>query len=288
MGCGLFRRAGNAPGLCAFDRGNERESGMAEGAEASVRRVGLTGGLLGFALGGFFDGILLHQILQWHHLLSAIDPDDARLQVMADGLFHALMYLLALVGLWQLWPLARDMRVSTELLVAAMLAGFGTWHVVDAIMSHWLLEIHRIRMDSASPLFWDLLWLAVFGILPIAAAILLARGSGPGRGASSATLGVIAVLVGGAGYQAMQTPGDQEFSTVFLLPGTDSHSLFSAAASIDARVAWMDASGSLVVLAHRPGERSPLSLLMRGAIAIDAGLLPAGCFAWLRIDRSGF
>ena len=29
---------------------------MAEGAEASVRRVGLTGGLLGFALGGFVGG----------------------------------------------------------------------------------------------------------------------------------------------------------------------------------------------------------------------------------------
>lgn len=28
------------------------------------------GAALGFALGGFFDGILLHQILQWHHLLS--------------------------------------------------------------------------------------------------------------------------------------------------------------------------------------------------------------------------
>lgn len=28
------------------------------------------GYLLGFALGGFFDGILLHQVLQWHHLLD--------------------------------------------------------------------------------------------------------------------------------------------------------------------------------------------------------------------------
>jgi Predicted membrane protein len=28
---------------------------------------------LGFGLGGFFDGILLHQILQWHHLLSGIE-----------------------------------------------------------------------------------------------------------------------------------------------------------------------------------------------------------------------
>jgi uncharacterized membrane protein len=26
--------------------------------------------VLGFGLGGFFDGIILHQVLQWHHLLS--------------------------------------------------------------------------------------------------------------------------------------------------------------------------------------------------------------------------
>ena len=38
-----------------------------------IRRAGL---LLGFAMGGFFDGILLHQILQWHHLLSAIQTES--------------------------------------------------------------------------------------------------------------------------------------------------------------------------------------------------------------------
>ena len=28
---------------------------------------------LGFALGGFADGILFHQVLQWHHLISLVD-----------------------------------------------------------------------------------------------------------------------------------------------------------------------------------------------------------------------
>ena len=50
-----------------------------------------SGYLLGFALGGFFYGILLHQILQWHHLLSAINSMDIRFQVAADGYFHAFM-----------------------------------------------------------------------------------------------------------------------------------------------------------------------------------------------------
>src|SRR5690606_37996060 len=55
------------------------------------------GYLLGFAIGGFFDGILLHQILQWHHLLSGLGdggPGDLRFQILADGLFHLMMYVL--------------------------------------------------------------------------------------------------------------------------------------------------------------------------------------------------
>src|SRR5919112_322861 len=72
-------------------------------ARTASRRQSWTGYVLGFALGGFFDGILLHQILQWHHLLSAIDGGDIRFQVAADGYFHALMYGVAAVGLWLLW-----------------------------------------------------------------------------------------------------------------------------------------------------------------------------------------
>lgn len=60
--------------------------------------------VLGFALGGFFDGILLHQILQWHHLLSLVSGlSDIRLQILWDGYFHALMYVIAALGLWGLW-----------------------------------------------------------------------------------------------------------------------------------------------------------------------------------------
>ncbi|MCO5963682.1 DUF2243 domain-containing protein [Sinorhizobium meliloti] len=56
---------------------------------------------VGLSIGGFFDGILLHQILRWHHLLSgiAVRAADLQLQVMADGFFHLTMYVLLLAGL---------------------------------------------------------------------------------------------------------------------------------------------------------------------------------------------
>jgi Predicted membrane protein (DUF2243) len=42
----------------------------------------LAGVLFGLGLGGFFDGIVLHQLLQWHHMLSNWYPivDVAALQ----------------------------------------------------------------------------------------------------------------------------------------------------------------------------------------------------------------
>lgn len=72
--------------------------------------LGRSAALLGFSLGGFFDGILLHQILQWHHLLSDVHADglqDLRLQVLADGIFHLVMYLIAVVALVGLWRARR-------------------------------------------------------------------------------------------------------------------------------------------------------------------------------------
>ncbi|MER9844263.1 DUF2243 domain-containing protein [Mesorhizobium australicum] len=40
------------------------------------------------------DGIVLHQILQWDHLLSGLAGpagSDLRFQIMADGRFHLFM-----------------------------------------------------------------------------------------------------------------------------------------------------------------------------------------------------
>ena len=49
--------------------------------------------LLGIGLGGFADGILLHQILQWHNMLSSrVAPTDLiamKYNMVWDGLFHA-------------------------------------------------------------------------------------------------------------------------------------------------------------------------------------------------------
>jgi len=238
-----------------------------------------SGYLLGFSLGGFFDGILLHQILQWHHLLSAIDADDVRFQVAADGYFHALMYVIAGIGLWML---ATSRQVSPRLLLADALIGFGVWHVVDGLLSHWLLGIHRIRMDSGNPLLWDLLWLAVFGLVPLVVGVLMRRGVGgdsPRQSAGAARV-LMALLTAAAGFQAMR-PQENGFTAVLFAPGTGQAEIMRAVVSVDGQMVWSDRTGELVVM-RLAGETSAWRLFRQGAILVSGGGLPPGCFTNLR------
>ncbi len=258
-------------------------------------RFRTTGFLLGFALGGFFDGILLHQILQWHHLLSGIDSApfaDLQVQVLADGLFHALMYVIAVIGLWMLWCRRRGFASAgaDRALVAWGLIGFGTWHIVDALLSHWLLGIHRIRMDSGDPLFWDVLWLVVFGLVPAAAGWFLQRGGADGsaggspRGSRRATApAVLALAVLTAGPVAALPPPDLSTVMVLFRPGMTPEAIFRAVAAVDGAVVWSDPSGKLWAIDMPPDQSGILgagTLYRHGALIVGNGLLPVGCFNW--------
>lgn len=252
------------------------------------------GGLLGFALGGFFDGILLHQILQWHHLLSALEGAafaDLRVQVLADGLFHAAMYGIAGVGLWLLWrQRARFARPGADRrLAAAALVGFGVWHLVDAVLFHWTLGFHRIRMDAAQPLAWDLLWAAVFGLGPVLLGGLLWRGRGRGDGSGSGgprrravfpLLLAAAVLVGGP--VAARAPDDGKgFVTALFPSGLSPRDGFLVAADLDARVVWSSADGQVWMLDLPDPARAHRVYAHGGWIVAGIGL-PAGCFSFAR------
>jgi uncharacterized membrane protein len=73
--------------------------------------------LFGLGLGGFFDGIIFHQILQWHHMLSnagypATSIDNLKVNTLWDGIFHAGTYLFVVGGLIQLWKTARRAHVE--------------------------------------------------------------------------------------------------------------------------------------------------------------------------------
>lgn len=129
----------------------------------------MAGGIfLGIGLGGFFDGIVFHQILQWHHMISHVHAHPTTTvagledNTLADGLFHAAVWIVTVVGLFLLWAALRDSHgtLSTRVFVGSLLLGWGLFNVVEGIVDHHLLQLHHVKEDSNHRLALDLAFLA--------------------------------------------------------------------------------------------------------------------------------
>jgi uncharacterized membrane protein len=141
--------------------------------------------VLGLGLGGFIDGILLHQVLQWHHLLTDTGdhPSDTvsglEANTLADGFFHLATWLLVVAGMlltvraWQRRELAPPWRVHFGML----LAGWGAFNLVEGLIDHQLLGIHHVRDDLGGPLGWDLAFLGLGALLLVTGLTLARQGS---------------------------------------------------------------------------------------------------------------
>lgn len=141
--------------------------------------------LFGIGLGGLIDGIVLHQILQWHHMVSHVDDypmttlDGLEANTLADGFFHLATWICLLAAslltlrAWQQGRIAPNWRFHSGLL----LAGWGLFNVVEGVVDHHLLGVHHVRDDKGAPLAWDLGFLGV-GALLIAGGWALHRAGG--------------------------------------------------------------------------------------------------------------
>lgn len=135
--------------------------------------------LLGIGFGGFFDGIFLHQILQWHHMLSSTGDSPTTTvagleeNTLADGLFHGVTFVAALAGLFVIWSaLKRGALLSGKHLVGMMLAGWGLFNLVEGVIDHQILTVHHVNGDNV--VLWDTLFL-VFGAALLVGGLMLAR-----------------------------------------------------------------------------------------------------------------
>lgn len=142
--------------------------------------------VMGVGLGGLFDGIVLHQILQWHHFLT--DTGDHPMtsvagleaNTLADGFFHVATWFLVVGGMalalraWQRGELAPPWRLQ----IGMLLLGWGVFNVVEGLIDHQILGIHHVRDDLGGPIGWDLGFLA-FGLALIVIGWLLGRGARP-------------------------------------------------------------------------------------------------------------
>ena len=138
------------------------------------------GVLLGIGLGGFVDGIVLHQILQWHHMLtSAGYPADSvsnlRLNTLFDGIFHAATWIAVAIGLVVLHRvIRRGYAWSGDRLIGGVAIGWGAFNLVEGVVDHHLLGLHHVKENAANPMLWDLGFLA-FGAMLVVVGLTLSR-----------------------------------------------------------------------------------------------------------------
>ncbi|MFP5311372.1 MAG: DUF2243 domain-containing protein [Actinomycetes bacterium] len=164
-----------------------RDSAGAAKARAAVAPAFL----LGMGLGGFVDGIVLHQLLQWHHMLTHTEAGNARtlagldLNTLADGVFHGGMWVLVATAAILALRARRNGTLSPSWTfhLGLVLLGWGVFNVVEGLVDHQLLGIHHVRDDLGGPLAWDLGFLALSVVLAAAGWLLYRRAVRLPRGA---------------------------------------------------------------------------------------------------------
>ena len=140
------------------------------------RGIGFPGIMLGVGLGGFVDGIVLHQILQWHHMLTSADTANIdigsyppttvhglQINTLWDGFFHAFTWLAVLVGLGVLYSRITGSPGhvwASRVLWGWILFGWGLFNLIEGIIDHHILGIHHVISGPQQTLA-DLLFLAL-------------------------------------------------------------------------------------------------------------------------------
>jgi len=132
--------------------------------------------VLGLGFGGFADGIVLHQILGWHHLVCVTEHcrptsiEHLQRQITQDGFFHLVVWLISLAGTVMLFRAARRPAAvwSGKVLCGAMLAGWGLFNFTEGLIDHHIFGIHHVLPGSPHQFLWDMLFLASGAVFVIA------------------------------------------------------------------------------------------------------------------------
>ncbi len=127
-----------------------------------------SGLLIGAGLGGFVDGIVFHQILQWHHMLSSMFPPNnlvnLKVNMFWDGIFHSAVWVMTAAGLALLWRAGqrRDVPWSGKTFLGSLMVGWGLFNLVEGLLDHQFLGIHHVVEVAAHQAAWDAVFL-LFG-----------------------------------------------------------------------------------------------------------------------------
>ena len=149
--------------------------------------------LLGVGLGGFLDGIVLHQIAHWHQMLWPTAGSTWRRGSLPSPACSS-------CGA----PCAAPGRLpSTRTFCGYLLIGWGAFNFVEGSINHHVLQLHHVRdLPTHVPLY-DWVFLIAGGIGFILAGLLCATGSEGRDPQSSAALASTGVRITNARLEAI-------------------------------------------------------------------------------------
>jgi uncharacterized membrane protein len=152
---------------------NERKHHLQYGHKLTIVPLVSAATTLGIGIGGFIDGTILHQILQWHEMLSNKIPPvtliNKSVNMFWDGIFHLFCLVTVIVGLFMLAKLffRNDVIVTWKAFIGGLFLGWGIFNIVEGIVDHHILKLHNVREITPDIDFWN------FGFLGLSVLFLL-------------------------------------------------------------------------------------------------------------------
>jgi uncharacterized membrane protein len=132
----------------------------------------LPGILVGLGAGGILDGVVLFQLLHWHHVY---DRSSLSTGLVTDGLFYLGAAGALVAGLVLLWR--RRVPALYRRFAGAALAAAGALNLVDGTIVHKLLRWHQVR-EHVHETPYDVGYIAVAAaLLALGLALLRIDGS---------------------------------------------------------------------------------------------------------------
>jgi uncharacterized membrane protein len=134
--------------------------------------------VLGVGIGGFIDGIVFHQILQWHEMLSntisTATVVGKSINMFWDGMFHASTLIIVCAGILSLWNLSKrnDIANDTRILTGGLLSGWGLFNCVEGTINHHIAGLHNVR-EFANHETWNVGFLIISMLLLSTGAVVL-------------------------------------------------------------------------------------------------------------------
>jgi uncharacterized membrane protein len=137
---------------------------------------------IGIGIGGFIDGTFLHQILQWHEMLSNKIPPltllNKSVNMFWDGVFHAFCLVVTLVGIFMLFKLffRKDVLITYSTFIGGLLLGWAVFNIVEGIIDHQLLKLHNVREVTPNIEIWNMGFLGFSVLMALVGYLMIAKG----------------------------------------------------------------------------------------------------------------